>query len=310
MKFKSYQKIQKFNYNDVVDIEFGTCFVFPKIDGTNASVWLDNNGNLSAGSRNRTLSLDNDNGGFLKFVLENKNIKKYLEKNPTHRLYGEWLIPHSLKTYREDAWRHFYIFDVAIDKPESEIKHETHDKVIYLPYDTYKPLLEEFNLDYIPPVAQITNGTLEAFIKQLQNTIYLIEDGKGAGEGIVIKNYDFYNTKGNQCWAKIVTSNFKERHHKEMGAPEISGPTTIEYQIVKKFVTEEFCEKEFEKIKLEHGGFENRLIPKLLNIAFNTFIEEEILEILKVFKCPNINFSVLKKFLFIEVKRNLIGKVF
>ena len=42
-----------------------------------------------------------------------KNLLEYLKANPTHRLFGEWLIPHRLRTYRDDAWKRFYVFDVC-----------------------------------------------------------------------------------------------------------------------------------------------------------------------------------------------------
>ena len=109
MKFKEYQHIERLGTTVTEDIEFGTCYIFYKIDGTNGQVYLDDKGNIKAGGRRRELTLDKDNAGFYKYVLQNENIKKYLAKHPNHRLYGEWLVPHSLKTYRQSAWRKFYI---------------------------------------------------------------------------------------------------------------------------------------------------------------------------------------------------------
>lgn len=63
MDFRKYQHIERFGTSEVEQIEIGTCYVFPKIDGTNSSVWL-NDGELCAGSRNRQLSLESDNAGF------------------------------------------------------------------------------------------------------------------------------------------------------------------------------------------------------------------------------------------------------
>jgi hypothetical protein len=60
MDFKKYQHIERLGTTEVQNIELGECYVFPKIDGTNASVWL-NNGEVQAGSRNRHLSFDSDN---------------------------------------------------------------------------------------------------------------------------------------------------------------------------------------------------------------------------------------------------------
>ena len=106
MEFKKYQHIERFGNGEVQGIELGKTLIFPKLDGTNASVWMDSEGNVKAGSRNRELSYEKDNAGFYKFVLENENIKAYLEKHPTHRLYGEFLVPHSLRTYREIGRAH------------------------------------------------------------------------------------------------------------------------------------------------------------------------------------------------------------
>ena len=38
MKFRRYQHIERFGNDEVAGIEDGTCYVFPKIDGTNA-IW-------------------------------------------------------------------------------------------------------------------------------------------------------------------------------------------------------------------------------------------------------------------------------
>ena len=243
MEFKKYQHIERFGTDEVQSIEVGSVFIFPKIDGTNASVWL-NNGELKAGSRTRELTLDKDNAGFYNEISKDQRIIDYLAKHPEHRLYGEWLVPHSLKTYRQDAWRKFYIFDVCLDRD---------DGVEYIPYDIYKPMLEEFDLSYIPPIAIIKDGvcTYEAFLKSLEKNIFLIEDGKGIGEGIVIKNYDFYNKYGRQTWAKIVTNEFKEKNAKTFGVPTISVGKMVEEEIVDKFCTAALIEKEYAKIITE-----------------------------------------------------------
>ena len=192
MNFEKYQHVERFGTSEVEGIEFGECYVFPKLDGTNASVWLDENGNIQAGSRKRHLSLESDNAGFCAWVKDQENILNYLKENPTHRLFGEWLVPHSLRTYKEDAWRRFYVFDICEDL--SELAHEQGEKFKYIHYNAYKPELEKHGIDYIPPVSIISNGSYEQFIKQLHNNVFMIEDGKGAGEGVVIKNYSFTST--------------------------------------------------------------------------------------------------------------------
>lgn len=296
MQFKKYQHIERFGTDEVQGIEIGNTYIFPKIDGTNSSLWLNDEGILCAGSRNRQLSLENDNAGFFDYIVNKSDLKflNYLLKHPNHRLYGEWLIPHSLKTYRNDAWRRFYIFDVCIDKDN--------DSVEYIPYDIYKPMLEEFNFDYIPPIAVIKNGSYEYFINCLEKNGFLIEDGKGYGEGIVIKNYDFYNKYKRQTWAKIVTNEFKEKHHKKMGTPIVETEKMIEERIIDEFCTESFINKEFSKIINEMDGWQSKYIPMLFGRIFNELIKEEMWNILKKFKNPTINFKTLNTLMINKIK--------
>ncbi len=294
MEFKEYQHLERFGTDGVDGIEFGECLVFPKIDGTNSSVWADKDGNINAGSRKRHLTLEKDNAGFYAYILQQDNIKQYLQKHPTHRLYGEFLVPHSLKTYRDEAWRKFYIFDVCIDTENDDVE--------YIPYDIYKPLLDEFELDYIPPLAKIKNPTYDSLIKCLDKNDFLIQDGKGAGEGIVLKNYNFYNKFKRQTWAKIVSSEFKEKHHKEMGCPELNTKTMVEERIVDEFCTEAFIEKEYAKIVAEKEGWQSRYIPMLLGKVFYELIQEESWNIIKKYKNPKIDYRTLNAMIIQKIK--------
>ena len=292
MEFKKYQHIERLGTEEVQDIELGSIFVFPKIDGTNSSVWL-NGGNIKAGSRNRELSIEADNAGFYAYVLQDQRIADYLFKHPEHRLYGEWLVPHSLKTYRQDAWRKFYIFDVCLDRE---------DTVEYIPYPIYQPMLEEFNLDYIPPIGTMKNGDYEVFLKAIDKNVFLIEDGKGVGEGIVIKNYDFYNKYGRQTWAKIVTNEFKEKHIKVMGASEIKARKMIEEEIVDQFCTTALIEKEYAKIITDKGCWHSGYIPILLGTVFHALVTEESWNIIKKLKMPTINYKTLNTLVINRIK--------
>lgn len=301
--FKKYQHLERFGTSEVQNIELGECYIFPKIDGTNASVWI-HNGEIQAGSRTRHLSIDKDNAGFLEWVMRQDNIIKYLNENPTHRLFGEWLVPHSLKTYREDAWRRFYVFEVTTDKSEDEMAHENDEKFNYLHYNEYKPLLEKFNIDYIPPISVIRNSNYEQLVNQLMKNDFLIEDGKGYGEGIVLKNYDFKNKYGRKTWAKIVTSEFKEKHAKVMGRNPIEGKKMVEEEIADKYVTTAFCEKEYSKIDNELG-WTSKMIPRLLNTIYYEVVKEESWNFVKENRNPTINFKTLQHFVFAKVRERL-----
>lgn len=285
MEFLKYQHVERFGTTETNGIENGMCYVFPKIDGTNGSLWWENG--LRAGSRNRELTLDNDNAGFYEWSL-NQPFHKFFDKYPNLRLFGEWLVPHALKTYQQTAWRKFYVFDVM----EGEQ---------YLPYDEYSQILEIFNIDYIPPICKIENPSYERLINQLEKNGYLIEDGKGVGEGIVIKNYDYRNRFGRTVWAKIVTNEFKAKHAKVHGAQEIKETKLIESDIVSKYVTKSLIEKELAKIENENG-WSSKQIPRLLNTVFYCLVSEESWNFVKEFKQPTIDFKRLNYFTVKQIK--------
>lgn len=284
--FKEYQHVERLGTVETDGIEFGKCYIFPKIDGTNGSLWVENE-EIKAGSRKRELAFDNDNAGFYNDIIRNENIVKLFLARPDLRLYGEWLVPHSFKKYKETAWRKFYIFDVM-------------DGVGYMNYDEYKPILEAYNIEYIPCIATIENGNTEAFTKALELNNYLVEDGQGIGEGIVIKNYSYRNRFGRITWAKIVTSEFKERHLKEMGAPELKAKIDYNDRFIADFCTEAFIRKEHAKIALE--GWTSKMIPKLIGIVFNQLVTENIWEAIKQYKFPELDFGRINKLCIQKIK--------
>jgi len=284
LTFEKYQHVERFGTPGVHGIECGTCHVFPKIDGTNASVWYSER--VRAGSRNRELSLESDNHGFCAHVQSDDRIQCFFAKYPHLYLYGEWLVPHSLKTYREDAWRKFYVFDVMIEGQ------------VYVPYEQYKEYLEEFELDYIPCYSTIVNGTEEQFRKQLEVNDFLMKDGE-VGEGIVIKNYEYQNKFGRTNWAKMVTSEFKEKNFKAMTAPVKEGKTGPERWIAETYVTRALIDKELAKFEPD---FQGPVQPRLLSTIFHCIIEEETKNFVKKLKNPTVNFRELQKWVNYQVK--------
>lgn len=294
MTFLKYMHIERLGTDEVEDILEGEVYIFPKIDGTNASVWWDKERQvIRCGSRNRELSLENDNAGFMNWAVQQANLVDYFKSNPDNRLYGEWLVPHSLKTYRDDAWKNFYVFDVMRDNQ-------------HLSYEDYKHDLVSFGIDYIPPLAIAKRVQEEQLLKLLEKNGYLIKDGEGSGEGIVIKNYGFVNKYGRTTWAKIITNEFKEKHHKEMGAPEINGTTLDEEKIIQKYVTDDFILKEKAKITNTHGEWSSKMIPELLGRVWHEFIKEETVNFVKEFKNPKINFKFLNS-LCIKRTKEVLG---
>lgn len=279
MEFKKYQHVERFGTIETAGIENGMCYVFPKIDGTNASLWWDDE--LKAGSRNRELSLNYDNAGFMAWAINEPSFRDLFREHPQLRLYGEWLVPHTLKTYDESAWKQFYVFDVMNGDG-------------YFHYEEYSKILDMYGIEYIPPICKVENPTYERLIAQLEKNDYLIEDGKGTGEGIVIKNYDYRNKFGRIVWAKIVANEFKAKHRKK-DVTEIKEAKIIEQEIAEKFITKSLVEKEFAKINAE-AGWSSKLIPRLLSTVFYCLVKEESWNFIKEFKNPTIDFKRLSFF--------------
>jgi len=291
MSFIKYQHVERFSTDEVDGINIGECHVQSKIDGTSGSVWLEE-GELKCASRRRELVEGLDNAGFKEYIMKQDNINCFFAKYPEIRLFGEFLKSHSLKTYRDDAWGKFYVFDVC------KIVDE---ELVYIPYEEYKLMLDEFDLDYIPVLKTLVNAREEDFIKVLEQNTFLIKDGEGIGEGIVIKNYSYENKFGRKTWAKIVTSEFKEKHLREFRGPKTEFKM-IEQDIVDKYLTEAFIDKEFEKLKLSKEGWSSKYIPELLNRIFHEFVVEHIWEIIKKKKNPKIDFRTLNTLVVLKIK--------
>lgn len=292
-KFVKYQHVEKFGTTETDNIEVGTCYVFPKIDGTNSSLWLGDDGEIKCGSRNRELTIDDDNAGFCKWAEEQAEVfTPFFEKHPDLRLFGEFLVPHTLKSYRDSAWRRFYVFDVV-----REYK--------YINYEEYQPLMEEFGIEYIPPLRIVNNGSYETFIDLLEKNDYLIEDGRGVGEGIVIKNYLYENKYGRQTWAKIVRTEFKEKAHKTHGAPMVDGKRLDEDAIVEDFCTDEMIKKVYANIKSEKDGWSTKYIAELLGRVWHDLITEECWNFVKKLRNPKVDFKTLQCKVIIKIKETL-----
>lgn len=285
--FKKYPHLERFGADEVQDIDQGICYIFPKIDGTNASLWMED-GVLKAGSRNRELALDDDNAGFFEAVSKDERYLNFFKDNPNIRLFGEWLVPHSLKTYRPDAWKKFYIFDAAGMNADA-------DNFSFIDYDIYKPFLDVHKLDYIPALCTVTNPRLETLQNLLEENIFLIEDGKGFGEGIVIKNYRYANKFGRQTWAKIIRNEFKDVHAKSFNLTTIEQQKLHEEEIAKEFVTTSLVTKTYSKILTEREGWQSKYIPQLLNTVFYELIREETWNFIKKHNFPRLDFKLLKR---------------
>ena len=286
MSYSKYQHIERLGTTEVKGITNGTCYIFPKLDGTNSKLWWENG--LKAGSRNKELTLTSDNAGFYNWAVSQSMFEKFFTDFPDLEIYGEWLVPHTIKHYEDSAWKRFYVFDVLKDGK-------------YLPFMEYVKLLSGYGIDYIPLLAKLENPSDEELLALLSTNTFMCQEGS-VGEGVVIKNYDYINQYGRVTWAKIVSSEVKTKHdNKAKVTREIEG---VEYEIVDKFFTEAFIQKEYAKL-INDVEFNSKLIPRLLTTVWHEFIVEESWNILKHFKNPTIDFKKLNQLCIAKTKQTL-----
>ena len=298
MDYRSYQHVEKLGNLEVDGILNGVCSIQPKIDGTNAVVWLGDDGQIHAGSRKRNLTLDNDNAGFYASIKNDEAIYKYLKDHPNRYLYGEWLVPHTIRYYESDAWNKFYVFDV-FDEEKG-----------YLPYDVYTKELDENKIAYIPEIACIENPTIDDIKDVMVNCHWLIPEDKMV-EGVVIKNYNYRNPYGRTTWAKIIAEEFfgtkkvlrEKRHSAKKAKPN-------EEEIVTLLLSEPLIRKEYSKLCLEFPDVKKQeMIGRLLNVVWHVFLNEEFLDYAEK-KRPSVDFNLLKKACDAKVKEVLENELF
>lgn len=285
--FIKYMHVEKYGKDEVQGIELGKCFVFSKLDGTSGVIW-NSEDVLQAGSRNRHLSLDNDNANFLKTIEADDRYVRLIKDFPDLYFYGEWLKRHTIKHYEDSAWSKFYIFDVY-DSAANK----------WLPYSQYKAICDKYQVEYVPAITWIESVTYNGLLFALDNDTFCLKKGT-QGEGIVIKNYDFVNKFGEVIWAKIVRDSFQVRV--QVGKPVEVNPEAVEQYIVDDYVGKPLIDKEYAKIVNEQQGWNSKLIPRLLNTIYHCLITEELWDILKKHKNPVINFKTLQRLCTTRVK--------
>lgn len=301
--YKPYQHIEKIalpggEINPEVDgILNGTVYLSYKIDGSNGCIWYNNDKDcLEFGSRKRQLSLDSkdsDNQNFMKLMTSPEYHDVYMDlfnflcRHKHLVIYGEWLVPVTIKRYKNDAWKQFYVFDVYDLLAEA-----------YWSYDDYKKVFDADypHIKYIPLLAKLENPTIDDIKALLPRTNeFLITDG--LGEGIVIKNYNYKNKYGRITWAKMLTAEFQEQKktHREQNRI-IKETGEIEYELIKILTREQVSKEQSKIIESRHEEFwRPQMTLELLNRVWEAFITDNMLLIIKKYHNPTINFAKLRK---------------
>lgn len=170
-----------------------------KIDGANASIYVNEDGALIACSRRNELNPQNNLQGFYEFVqsLDVDIVAAALGKQ--YILYGEWLVRHSI-SYPQERMKQFYVFDVFNTETEQ-----------YMPWEFTKQIAEFIGLKTVPLFYDGVFTSWEDIYDFVGRTQM---DAEPCGEGVVIKSQDRLDNKysGTPAYVKIVAAEFSEVH--------------------------------------------------------------------------------------------------
>lgn len=272
--FRKFEKIHRLGKDEVDGILDGLeVIIQEKIDGANTSVWLEN-GELKFASRNQQIT--SGFNGFVEYVMGSTTISRLLKDYPNFRLYGEWLVPHTIQ-YSPESYKQWYMYDIY---------NATDDAYLH-PEEVFNYAC---NYDIKSPAwyGVFTNPTE----KQLKEFVGGSVLGP-VGEGVVIKNHDFTNIWGDRCYAKLVRQEFLEDNALVFNSNNKHQEFYEETYIVNKWMNKARLDKICNKLQPEiNEKLDMKHIPRITNTAYYDMITEEAWEIAKLNK--NISFSKLK----------------
>lgn len=284
--FVAYPKIHRLGVEENEGILDKEVFVQEKVDGANTSIWFED-GELKMGSRTRELT-DGFNG-FCEYVRNHEGIRKFFERYPNNRMYGEWLVRHTI-AYNETAYRQFYLFDVQTPSGEYWTTREV-ELVAY-----------EYGIRY--PVIFVSGKLTEEEIREHVGKTALGEKG----EGVVIKRAGFVNKFGEHAYAKIVTQEFKEDNALVFGGNNKHSETYWEMFVVNKYCTLPRVQKVMNKLQpIIEERLDYKHTPRIAGTCYHDMITEEAWEIAN--KVPMLNYRELKKLAhkkFIQIYHDLL----
>lgn len=284
MNFKKYPKVHRLGKDETDGILFGTVHVEEKLDGSNVQIWMEE-GELQFGTRNQRIT--EGFNGFVEYCKNDEAINKFFEQYSDCRLYGEWLVKHTIQ-YNHTAMKQFYLFDITLREPNlSEDERE-----VFWPRREVAQIAEMYGFKTPQYHGSWTDPT-EDDMKTIQGLAGLSALGE-EGEGVVLKNEDFRDKFGNHNHAKIVTEKFKENNGITFGGNNKFSDTYWEMYIVNKYMTLARIEKVMHKLQPQiDEKLDLKHIPRITQTAYHDMLTEEIWEISK--KVGDVNFKSLKR---------------
>lgn len=277
MSFKKYPDIERLGSEDNKDIlafETDTIVVEEKVDGGNFSMWIEENGLICFGSRNRNLTAENDKKTFEGYQTWLREHLLNLEKqgillNQDYYYYLEVMQKHTISYTKAPKF-------IGID---IRMKHMANQEGFgfFLGRDTRE---QEFTRLKIENVPLVWRGTVKE-IKKMDINQMITKSAyyEGKAEGVVLKNYVRKHPHENhQLYAKIVTDEFKENNKAVFGGLKQKNSDTS--KIIEQYCTEARIKKAVLKFVNEEGlPLDRKLMAKVPTHVTKDILKEEFKEI-------------------------------
>lgn len=300
--YKRYQKVQRNGFKRYIQRD--KVIITPKIDGTNAKIFYDDEIGIVCGSRNRALYKEEpDNQGFRQHIIVDgyQPAFDFFEEtaNRKYSIFGEWLKKHSVE-YKKEYYNELYVYDLYDNEAERYVDYEEVLELL-VPYGfTMVPILGKFEKE-----KDISEEMIREYLDLAGN---YLEPTLGFAEGIVLKDY----AEPNQEWTKVIDERFYIRGNTKKPKPTAIADG-IESLIMEDFFTSHFIDKELDRGLEEYSTLDNprAAIGKIMFRTKQVFFEEEILNILKKYKKTNliINFKQLYKLMDDAMRPSLLKKI-
>lgn len=169
-----------------------------KIDSANSSFRLDETNPLgiSCYSRNQPLSEEQTLNGFYGWIKDNiMPIKNKLK--PNYIYYGEWTGQSHKVQYKPEVSKNFFMFSIY----DAESEKYLADEIVIC--ESHR--LELKHVPYFYQGKYISFDHLMSFVGKSDLTLI-----PNTGEGIVVKNVNYVDNHGKQCFVKLVSEKFAE----------------------------------------------------------------------------------------------------
>ncbi|MGL4451369.1 MAG: RNA ligase family protein [Sarcina sp.] len=238
-----------------------------KVDGANASFTRDFLSPTGISCYSRRLLLDEHNTlqGFYGWVNDNIAVKKY-DLFPNFRYIGEWTCPHKIQ-YKEEYTKTFLLFSIWDEDSEQ-----------YLSDEIVRSEAERLDLqtvEYFYYGEFISYEHMSSFIGKSN-----ITKEPDTGEGIVVKNVDYRDKYGNQCFVKLVSEKFAEVQKQRL--PKNPNVYDKDLELIKSILTKPRVDKLMHKLVdenlLQRDQFCIENMGLLLKLLGNAVIDDMIKE--------------------------------